>query len=412
MPRHVKAMDELLRTDLAVVGAGPAGTAAAAAAAACGLNVVLLGQSLRHAPAGVRALPGHLVWSVTPGFRIEAIGPAGRIAVEAERLVAATGTLERHVLFPGWTLPGVTGLSAAAAPDANPATAVGQRVIVAGCGPLLAAAICRLQSHGAEIVAALTLSGTEALPVPAALPGHAVRQAAGAGVLQRVQIGPVDAEGRPCGEAWWVEADRLYVGYGLLPATDIPSLLRAPHHFDTARGGWIPLLDADGRTAILGLYAAGGTAGILDRHSAMSSGRRAGHAAARDAGRTVPQDDEPHAAIPPASPIASIPGLIDNIPPETIVCPCEGTTRATIEAAIADGAHEMNQVKHFTRCGMGECQGRLCAHTVAALLARHVGGLPAAGRWTMRPPLRPVPLEALLGTFAYTDIPVPHPAPL
>ena len=410
MPRHVKAMDELLRTDLAVVGAGPAGIAAAAAAAACGLDVVLLGQSLRHAPVGVRALPGHLVWSVTPGFRIEAIGPAGRIAVEAERLVAATGTLERHVPFPGWTLPGVTGLSAAAGP--NPTTAVGQRVVVAGCGPLLAAAIYRLQSDGAQIIAAITLSHEEFRPVPTALPGHAVRQAAGAGVLQRVQIGPVDAEGRPCGEPWWVDADGLYVGYGLLPATDIPSLLRALHRFEAARGGWVPVLDADGRTGISGLYAAGGTAGILERHHAVLGGRRAGRAAARDAGRTVPDEDEPHDRAPPAVPIGPGPGLIDTIPPETIVCPCEGTTRATIEAAIADGAHEMNQVKHFTRCGMGACQGRVCAHTIAALLARHVGGPPTAGRWTMRPPLRPVPLEALLGTFTYADIPVPHPAPL
>ena len=391
-----------------MVGAGPAGTAAAAAAAACGVDVVLLSQSRRPAPAGIRALPGHLVWSVTPGFRIEAIGPAGRITVEAERLVAATGTLERHVPFPGWTLPGVTGLAAAP----NPATALSQRVVIAGSGPLLATAICRLQSHGADIVAVPTLSHDEPRPSPTALPGHAVRQAAGAGLLQRVQIGPVDAEGRPCGEAWWVEADRLFVGYGLLPATDIPSLLRAPHHFDAACGGWIPLLDANGRTAIPGLYAAGGTAGIMNRHSAMSSGRRAGHAAARDAGRTVPPDNELPAAIPSTAPIGPGPGLIDAIPPETIVCPCEGTTRATIETAIADGAHEMNQVKHFTRCGMGACQGRVCAHTIAALLARHVGGLPAAGRWTMRPPLRPVPLEALLGTFAYADIPVPHPAPL
>ena len=405
-------MDDLLRTDLAIVGAGPAGTAAAAAAAACGLDVVLLGQSLRPAPVGVRAFLGHLVWSVTPGFRVEAIGPTGRVAVEAERLVAATGGLEHLVPFPGWTLPGVTGLSAAAVPAAAPATTVGQRIVVGGCGPLLSAAICQLRSQGAEIVAAVSLSRDEAGPDPTALSGHAVRQAAGAGLLQRVQIGPVDADGRPCGEAWWVEADRLCVGYGLLPGTDIPALLRAPYRFEAARGGWVPVLDADGRTGIPGLYAAGGAVGVVDRHHATSGGRRAGRAAARDTGRTIPGEDGPRDAAPPAPPTGPGPGLVDAIPSETIVCPCEGTTRAAIEAAIADGAREMNQVKHFTRCGMGACQGRICAHTVGALLARHVGGPLAAGRWTVRPPLRPVPLEALLGTFDYADIPVPKPAPL
>jgi bacterioferritin-associated ferredoxin len=382
-----------MKADLVVVGAGPAGTAAATEAASCGLDVILVDETSPSSPApGVRTLPHHLVWTVTPAFHIETIGPAGRVTIEAASLIAATDAIERHRPFPGWTLPGVFGLSAAAALEPAP----GQRIVLAGCGPLLATAETHLRAAGADIVAIVTL------------PGHAVRQATGNGSLQRVQIGPLDPNGHPAGDPHWIEADTLCIGYGLIPAPGIPALLRAHHRFDDRRAAWLPVLDEHGRTSIPGLYAAGGTAGITSPDHAIASGRRTAQAAARDAGK------QSHCVEPPPTPapITPPPGLIEAIPPDTIVCPCEAITRAGIEAAIAAGANEMNQLKHFTRCGMGICQGRICADTVGALLARHLESRTAAGQWTIRPPLSPIPLEALLGTFDYTDIPVPTPAPL
>ncbi len=86
--------------------------------------------------------------------------------------------------------------------------------------------------------------------------------------------------------------------------------------------------------------------------------------------------------------------------------------RAEIEEAIGAGARDLNQLKQWTRCGMGPCQGRICGETAATLLAPHVGGREAAGLWTGRPPLRPVAADEILGTFDYADIPIPAPAPL
>ena len=90
----------------------------------------------------------------------------------------------------------------------------------------------------------------------------------------------------------------------------------------------------------------------------------------------------------------------------------DGRTRAQIEAAITDGATAMNQVKQFTRCGMGPCQGRMCGEAAAELVAAQVGGREKAGFATGRVPLRPVAMDALLGDFDYADIPVPRPAPI
>ena len=107
------------------------------------------------------------------------------------------------------------------------------------------------------------------------------------------------------------------------------------------------------------------------------------------------------------------PKQIAAIAPDTVVCRCEDITRAQIDDAVDAGARDVNQMKHFTRCGMGPCQGRMCGDVAAELVAqRRDVSREAVGYWTGRVPLRPVRLDSLLGDFAYSDIPIPRPAPL
>ena len=103
---------------------------------------------------------------------------------------------------------------------------------------------------------------------------------------------------------------------------------------------------------------------------------------------------------------------ITATPPETVVCRCEDVTRRELDQAVARGAGELNQLKHFTRLGMGPCQGRMCGANAAALLALATGRAQTGPGFTPRTPLRPVPLDRLTGTFDYADLPVPKPAPL
>jgi NAD(P)H-nitrite reductase large subunit len=53
---------------------------------------------------------------------------------------------------------------------------------------------------------------------------------------------------------------------------------------------------------------------------------------------------------------------------DTVICRCEGVTRATIEAALQRGAATLGAVKRRTRAGMGRCQGRYCESLVAAMM--------------------------------------------
>jgi len=474
--------------DIAVLGAGPAGMAAATEAALRGARVVLLeespapgGQVYRAPPpgfvmpidadrragdalrsdlraSGATVHAGCRVWGVGGGplvsagapsepFRLDALSADGApFAVQARALVLCTGTHERIIAFPGWTLPGVIGLAAATILLKAQGVLPGRRVVVAGAGPLLFVVAAKLLKAGAEVAAVVDLAATtewlRALPALAARPdllargiawrtallragvpvlgGQRVVAAEGGDVLRAVQVARLDGSA-----ARMIEADALCIGHGLVPATEATRAFRAAHRYAAEDGGWVPVLDADRRTSIPFLYAAGDGAGVRGAAAAPAAGRLAALAALRDLGmldapryeaaRIMPARDFARAARAGgamARMMALRPALVAAIAPDTIVCRCEGVTRSAIDAALNDGAKDMNQLKQYTRCGMGPCQGRLCGETAAEIVALRVGGRERAGFATGRLPLRPVPMDTLLGTFDYADIPVPAEAPI
>jgi NADPH-dependent 2,4-dienoyl-CoA reductase/sulfur reductase-like enzyme len=87
---------------------------------------------------------------------------------------------------------------------------------------------------------------------------------------------------------------------------------------------------------------------------------------------------------------------------ETIVCRCEEVTVGTVRDILAQhNCPGPNQLKAFTRCGMGPCQGRLCGLTVVELLAECRHAKPAdIGYYRIRSPIKPV----TLGELAALDV--------
>ena len=394
-------------------------------------------------------------------FRLDTAGAEGVGSVFATSLVLAPGAVERVVPFPGWTLPGVVGLAAATVLVKSQRLLPGRRVVVAGAGPLVPAVAAAILKAGGAIAAAVVLEGPSewlrALPRLAAMPRllgrgagwvariagarvpvlfrHSIRSAAGRRELEEVIVAPVGPDGswRPAPgdrRERRIVADALAVGHGLAPATELGRLLRLRHRFSRTEGGWRPVTDAWGRTSLAGCYVAGDGAGVHGAAAAVQAGRIAGTAAALDAGRLTPgaaavRTRGARRAWSRAARFGAAmsrltalrPGQVGAIPDDTVVCRCEDVTRAEIEEAVAEGAVEINQLKHFTRCGMGPCQGRICAEVVAELLAARIASDPdtgrrAAGQWTGRAPLRPLAMEDLAGRFEYGDIPTPPPAPL
>ena len=80
----------------------------------------------------------------------------------------------------------------------------------------------------------------------------------------------------------------------------------------------------------------------------------------------------------------------------TIICRCEEVTLAQIQESIALGCKGPSQLKSFTRCGMGPCQGRLCGLSVSEILVKELKvSAKQIGYYKIRPPIKPVTLGEL-----------------
>ncbi|MFK0222043.1 NAD(P)/FAD-dependent oxidoreductase [Streptomyces vinaceus] len=468
-------------TDLAVVGAGPAGLAAAVTAAGLGLRVTLLdagerpgGQYYRHPAPGLGAarpealhhgwsafaareaalrahrsagrityLLSHHVWSVVPdgrgGWTLHAVSGTGpdeaAATVHARAVLLATGSYERQLPFPGWTLPGVVGAGGAQAMLKSGLVLPGRRVVVAGSGPLLLAVAGSLAAAGARVPAVVEAAAYTAYAghVPALLrnPGklaegavhgsallrrhirlltrHAVTEAHGTDRVEAVTVARLDRDWRPVpGTARRIPCDALAVGHGLVPQLELATGLGCATR--RAADGTVALaLDTEQRTSVPGIWSAGETGGIGGAQLALLEGEIAAHSVAAGAGATRSVASSARAAAGPPAPTALLrrrarlrafaeamgaahrpaDGWTGWLREDTDVCRCEEVPAGRIREAVCDlGARDARTVKLLTRAGMGWCQGRMCGPAVAAL----AGDGPAPER---RPLSCPVPLRHL-----------------
>jgi NADPH-dependent 2,4-dienoyl-CoA reductase/sulfur reductase-like enzyme len=411
------------RFDVAVVGAGPAGLAAAATAALGGVRVVLLDSALR--PGGqywrhrqqtpdrdravylglvsiveerVEYIPDASVWFAEPGFVLHTT--AG--TVEAERVVLATGAYDRALPFPGWDLPGVVTPGAAQALLKGSGVVVGREVVLAGAGPFLLPVAVGLAEAGARVVEVVEAGHPTAyLRQPSRLFGAAGKFGEAAGyaaalarrrVPYRVGHAVVAAHGGPegvssvdimhlaDGSRRRVGCDAVAVGYGFTANLDLALLLGCGTR-RAADGGLAVMVDADGRTTVAGVYAAGEVTGVGGSTLAVAEGEIAGSAAGGNvlSSRELSQlrsrrerlrrfADAMHAAH-------AVPdGWVSWLDDQTLVCRCEEVPLGEIRRAVAElGATDARTVKLLARPGMGWCQGRVCGYPTAELTAHLCG---------------------------------------
>lgn len=414
-----------LDAEVVVVGAGPAGLAAAATACQGGRSVLVIddnptvgGQIWRQGSAaapvaaakpwiealergGVRRLVPAAVID-TPGERRLVVGPtdgSGGACIEVgyDRLILATGALERFLPFPGWTLPGVVGAGGLQALIKGGLDVAGHRIVIAGSGPLLLAVADLAKRRGGRIVslaeqadfgpvarfgrhlatqpkkAAQALSFARSLAGTSKLFGTWPVRAYGDGRLESVELR------RASGRSVDLECDWLAVGFGLRPETRLAAALGC-----TVADGRV-VVDGEQQTSVDGVFCAGEPTGIGGVDVALLQGRAAGTAAIggslrrpmrrrlRRARRFVQALDAAYALRPE---------LRDLPNDDTVVCRCEDVTWAEIRAY-----DQIRDCKLKSRCGMGPCQGRICGGALEVLK----GFRPEPAR----PPFFPVNLSSL-----------------
>ncbi len=387
---------------------------------------------------GIEVLPRHASWGIfkplnEPGFAPVTVGVHHDGATSlwvAKQLIIATGGVDLPLAFPGWELGGVMGGMAALRLFDTFGRIDGQRVVVLGSGALAGSAVVAAQTSGAEVVASVEIGeraqdGDEVMRrVKATLKRRTILRAEGRGEVERVVLTEVGDDGVPTGEpAESFDADTIIVAIGGQPAPEIPFMGRCEFRFDRRLGGTIPAHDAATmRTSHDHILVAGDAAGMPGFQPggvarAMAQGRLAAISAAESLGRIsageaavrrVPVswieaprgDDTPAAHVTPWHAAAWL------LNPESVhLCRCEQVTKGTI--AKTQGFYVQpgfpDEVKRYSRAGMGMCQGRLCRPIIAGAIADLNGGTvdtqPLAA-W--RPPVRPLPISAL-ATEELTD---------
>ncbi len=393
-------------------------------------------------------LASHRVWRVEPVadrwvlrcLRASAGGGDREVVVTARVLLLAPGAHDRVLPFPGWDLPGVLTAGAAQSLLKEHGVPAGRRVVVAGTGPFLLPVAADLAAAGAEVVAVLEAGSgrgllrrwgagwhayatagprlAEAAGYLAVLARHgvpvrtgaAVVAAHGDGAVTAVSVARVD-EGWHCieGSTRRLECDAVAVSWGFVPRLELAQqagcdLVAGPD------GAAVVSADEVGVTSVPGVLAAGEATGVGGAALAAVEGRLAGSAAAALAAGHRPRADprqaghrqrlrEFAAALHAAHPVRD--GWLTWLDDDTVVCRCEEVPLARVVEAVDQlGATDARTAKLLTRCGMGWCQGRMCAEAVSRLVAvRGSGaGMPANAadhRFSQRPIASPVSLRTL-----------------
>lgn len=443
--------------DVAIIGAGPAGMQAANTAAANGCSVILIegyaqaGGQYFMRPLGGQNVPplgnfpillNTLVWGIfredDPEWWVALFGLNQPKGIRARNLILANGAFDTPIAFPGWTLPGVMTCGAALTLLKAQRLAPGTRVLVTGTGPLLLSVAAHLIEAGVEVKAiceanrllprgvshAFTALGQQQRMkegagylktiLQAGTPyktGWSILEARGAEQVEEASISKVDSNGRPSGSPQKLTVDLVVSGYGLTPNTGLARMIGCDLEYRADRGGWIPVRSGEMESSIAGVYVVGDGAGIGGAENSQLEGQVAGVAASVRAGKLSAESaaiqirqinpklkNQQKFGAMVGDLFSPQAGLISLAKDDTLLCRCEEVTLGEVKQAVLNGAKNLGEVKRLTRCGMGNCQGRMCERSVSAAIVEALASELTdenVGYYKVRPPLHPIPQSFL-----------------
>lgn len=447
------------RYDLVVIGAGPAGMAAVMEAARNGVRTLVLdenpsygGQIYRGIASTTKKRLGILgkdyahgaglaqeftasdagylakatVWQLSPEREIGVSCDGRSRLIMADRILVATGAMERPFPVEGWTLPGVMTAGAAQILLKASGAVLGPKVVLAGTGPLLW--LIASQYIKANVPLAAILDTTPRANFLAAIPSlpsfiASPYFAKGVGLLAKVRgsvrvhtnVGRVVAEGDRrlervrffTGDRENVlEADHLLLHQGVIPEVSLLRSAGCETTWDDGQICWRPKANSAGETSVPGVYVAGDCHAVYGAEAAELAGRRIALEVARSLDRIqgTPFAGRCAEIERRRAPYMRGRAFLDRmfrprpshlVPADNaIACRCEEVLAKTVrDTAARLKVQGPNQLKAFLRCGMGPCQGRQCGPGIAAIIAG-IRGVPAGdiGALRLRPPVKPINL--------------------
>lgn len=316
-------------TQVAVIGAGPAGLAAAVEVARAGGQVTLIDENAkpggqlfkqihkffgsREHRAGVRGFNiGEQLLAETKKLNVEVlldspvyalfadktvgyIHDGKEVCLKAEKIIIAAGAAENALAFPGSTLPGVMGAGAAQTMINVHRVLPGKKILMIGSGNVGLIVSYQLMQAGADVVALIEAApqiggyGVHAAKIRrAGVPiyvSHTVKKAMGEDQVESVEIVELDSRWQPvAGTEKILAVDTVCIAVGLTPLTELAWLMGCEFAFVPSLGGHVPKHDRNMETTVPGVFIAGDISGVEEASTAMEEGRLAGTACAEALG--------------------------------------------------------------------------------------------------------------------------------
>ncbi len=314
--------EEVLETDVLVIGGGPAGLAAALATAKYGLDVLLVNEHFRlggqlvkqtHKFFGSKELFGGLrgyqvgrelarkiagyenirVLLQTTAYGIFRDGWVGLMSkrklyrVKPRYIVVSTGASERYLAFPGNDLPGVMGAGGAQTLMNEYGILPGEKIVVVGSGNVGVIVSYQLLQAGASVEAIVEImprigawfvhaAKIRRYGVPI-LTSHTIKEVWGRERVEGATIVRVDENLKPIpGTEKDLECDLVLIAVGLTPDTRLFAQAGAVMKWIPELGGLVPLRTMFLETSVPGMYVAGDASGVEEATTAIIEGEIAG----------------------------------------------------------------------------------------------------------------------------------------
>ncbi len=415
--------------DVLIAGAGVAGLTAALSAASTGANVFLVdeqpevGGALHYdaattidgqngydwaqsAAARLKAMPNVTLLTRTTVFGYYNhgfIGLAERVTdhmarpgrdlprerlwqVRTKKVVIATGSIERHMVFANNDRPGIMLASAARSFLNHHGVAVGRNVGVYTAHDSAYEAAFDLKRAGVSIAAivdcradpgAAVLEEARALGIDV-LTGHSVTDTAG-----RLRIKSMTVVRNGGSDTRKIKVDALLMSAGWTPSVHLFSQSRGKLRFDDSNQRFLPDIYAQNCVSVGGCNGTDDIAELIEEASAAGGGSVSVTAANRFewTGGMI-------GAAEGAGPDTAVKAFVDFQ---------HDVTAKDIRLAVREGMHSIEHIKRFTTNGMASDQGKLSNMHGLAIAAEMLGRpIPQVGLTTFRAPYTPVTYGTLV----------------
>ena len=448
-----------LKTDIIIVGAGPAGLNAAVVANKNGANVVVLDereetggqyykprtvgyrgstkQDRQHLEgiklrteaheSGVKFYTGQTVWYARKSngfFELRCSSKERQLQLSAPALILCTGAFEIPSIVPGWTLPGVTTIGAAQTMARRYGVLPEGRVLIAGNGPLglqLAHEMLNLGKTKITLAerANLNLSipllktafyspqlffkglGYQLSAMKSRIPvmtGWEIEKILGSSKVEAAVIRNLRSNSKI-----ELPVDFIAAGEGFAPQSELSRLLGVPTVVDPRSKQIVPIRRDDCSTHISNLWIAGDAGGMGGAELAAAQGELAAHGALK---KLFNKNNGEKLSgllrlINRRKNFQSALWSLYSAPKrglpkkDFIVCRCEQVSFMQLKEAVNSGSRDLGSIKRKTRIAMGRCQGRYCIPPTIKFLEKRNLTTNGDGLFAPQIPARPISARSI-----------------